>query len=273
MLKKLKKLQGILKKMRSVLVAYSGGADSTFLLKVCCNALKDKCLAVTADSLTYTKEELSFAKNTALAFGVRHYVIKTNEMQNKQFIENSPERCYFCKKELFQRLKKIALKRNLGFVIDASNTDDINDFRPGRLAKIELGVRSPLEEAGINKKEIRILSKKLGLSTWNKPQLACLSSRLPYGVKITAQALRRIEKAEREIRALGFRQVRVRHYDGLCRIEALKNDIPRLLNKRTQIVGKLKKLGYNYVTVDLEGYRPGSMNQIINDEFRSQNVK
>lgn len=260
---KLIKLKQAISRMGSVLVAYSGGTDSTFLLKVCSDILKDKCLAVTADSPAFPKAELLLAKKTAGDLGVRHKVVQSKELGNKKFRENSPKRCYFCKKELFSRLKKIAKLENLRFVIDASNYDDEKDFRPGNQAKKELGVRSPLQEAGLSKKEIRNLSKKLGLRTWNKPSLACLASRIAYGVRITPAILQRIDQAESIIRRLGFLQVRVRHYNGLCRIETEKKDIPRLLNNRAHIVDKLKKLGYNYITVDLEGFRSGSLNEII----------
>jgi len=246
--------------MDSVLLAYSGGSDSTFLLKVAKDTLADKVLAVTANSPTYTQEELRFAKQMAQALGVRHTVIKTHELKNKNFLKNSAQRCYFCKRELFSRLKKIAAGNKIKFVIDASNFSDRKDFRPGKQARLEFRVRSPLEEAGITKEEIRRMSKELGLSTWNKPSLACLASRLPYGTKITQQILKQIDQAENMIRALGIPQVRLRHYDGLARIEVAKADIPRLIKMRSLIVDRLKKLSYNYVTLDLEGYRTGSLN-------------
>jgi len=257
---KFDKLKEILAKMDSVLLAYSGGVDSTFLLKVAKGVLGNKLLAVTADSQTYTKEELVFARSMAKRFKVEHIVIKTNELSNKKFLKNPKNRCYFCKKELFTKLKEIAKKNNIKFVVDATNYSDRGDYRPGRLAKKELGVRSPLDEARISKEDIRKLSKHLKLPTWNKPALACLASRFPYGAEITLRALRRIERAEGFIRSLGISQVRLRHYNGLARIEVLKKEIPTLIKKRSLIVEKLKKLGYNYVTIDLEGYRTGSLN-------------
>lgn len=246
--------------MDSVLIAYSGGVDSTFLLKVAACVLGDKILAVTAVSPTYPPEELIFSKRMAKALGIRHKIIKTYEIKDKRFTSNPINRCYFCKKELFSRFKGIAYKSKLNFVVDASNASDRKDFRPGERAKQEFNIRSPLQEVGLTKLEIRLLSKKLGLTTWDKPSLACLASRVPYGTEISLKLLGRIRRAERFLKQLGFRQVRLRHYNGLCRIEVFKDDIPALINKRNLIVEKLKCLGYNYITVDLEGYRTGNMN-------------
>lgn len=262
-MEKLERLKDILKSMKSVLVAYSGGVDSTLLLKVSYDVLKDRVLAVTADSPTYPKEELIFAKKMAQEMGVRHRIIKTSELKDKNFYSNPVNRCYFCKKELFSKLKALAKRNKLNFVIDASNLSDKRDFRPGNKAKEELGVRSPLQEARFTKEDIRKTSKKLDLDTWDKPSLACLASRIPYGRKIRQQTLKRIERGETYLRNLGFRQVRLRHYNGLCRIEVFKEEIPRLLKRRDLVVENLKKLGYNYVTVDLEGYRTGSLNEVV----------
>jgi pyridinium-3,5-biscarboxylic acid mononucleotide sulfurtransferase len=246
-------------------VAFSGGQDSAFLLKACSLVLsKANILAVTAVSATYPKDELLKAKILAKDIGVKLRVIKTAELDNKKFTANSIQRCYFCKKELFSKLITIARQNKLNFVLDASNISDKLDYRPGNIAKRELKIKSPLLEAGFNKEDIRKLSKALGLSSWNKPSLACLASRIPYGTKITSGLLRRIDQAEAYLIGLGFKQVRLRHYNGLCRIEVEKRYINRLLYNRKAIVDKLKDLGYNYITLDLEGYRTGSLNEVIN---------
>jgi len=254
--------------MVSVLVAYSGGVDSTLLLKVASDVLSNKLLAITAVSPTYPKEELIFSKKIAKQLGVRHKIIKTQELEDKRFISNPVNRCYFCKKELFSKLKEIAKINKLNFVVDASNVSDEKDLRPGSQAKEELNIRSPLQEAGFTKEDIRKLSKRLGLVTWDKPSEACLASRIPYGIKISPQLLVRVNRAEGYLRQLGFKQVRLRHYNGLCRIEVLKEDIPRIMNKRTKIINRLKILGYNYITLDLEGYRSGSMNEVLAKRYK-----
>ena len=262
---KLERLKRIILAYKSTLVAFSGGQDSAFLLKVCTLVLPpDKILAVTAVSATYPKGELAKAKILAKQIGSRLKVIRTSELNNKKFTANPVARCYFCKQELFSKLIVIAKQNKLDFVLEAGSLSDKLDYRPGNIAKRKLKIKSPLIEAGFSKEDIRRLSKKFGLSSWNKPSLACLASRIPYGVKITVGRLKRIDQAEVYLSSLGFRQVRLRHYNGLCRIEVDKSDIRRLLNKREQIVKRLKDLGYNYITVDLEGYRTGSLNEVIN---------
>ena len=262
--KKLLQLKKILAKMDSVLIAYSGGVDSTFLIKVAKDVLDgDKILAVTASSFTYPACEIKEAKTIAKRLRVKHLVIKTDELFNQKFVENSANRCYWCKNDLFSKLIALAKKYKLNYVLDGSNYDDTKDFRPGMKAARELGIRSPLEEIGLGKDEIRCFSKKLGLSTWNKPSLACLASRFPYGMRITKENLFRVDKAETFLRKLGVTQIRVRHHGQIARIEVFKNEISGLLKEETmdKIVTKFKELGYTYVTVDLEGYRTGSMNE------------
>ena len=256
--KKLHQLKKTLTKMESVLVAYSGGVDSTFLLKVAKEVLGDRVVAVTARSLTYPDYEIEDARRMAKGLNVKHMIIQTDELANTKFVNNSQDRCYWCKKELFWKLTELAKEYKLNYILDGSNYDDQKDFRPGMKATDEFGVRSPLKETGFTKEEIRSFSKRLGLSTWNKPSLACLASRFPYGMKITQDNLVKIDKAESFLRRLGLTQVRVRHHNDVARIEVLKEQLPKLLKKeiREKIISKFKELGYAYVTVDLEGYEP-----------------
>jgi len=265
--KKLANLKKILFRMKSVLVAFSGGVDSTFLLKVACEVLKDKVVAVTANSETYPISELEEAKKRAQEFGVKHIIIHTEELSQEEFVNNTPRRCYFCKKELFSKLKEIAKEKSLNCVVDASNYDDIADFRPGREAAKELGIRSPLEEANLTKEDIRSLSHRMKLPTWNKPSLACLASRIPYQTRISKEKLKRIAEGEKFLRELGMRQVRLRDHGDIARIEIAKEEMSPFLkeNLLKQITDRLKELGYTYVTLDLEGYRTGSMNETLKD--------
>lgn len=263
---KIMRLWQILRDMKRVLVAYSGGVDSTFLLKVAVDALgTQNVLAVTAKSPTYQALELKDAVKNAKKIGTRHIIIDTNEIENLNFSSNPADRCYYCKDELFSELKRMAKKECINFVVDGSNRDDTLDYRPGAKAKTKHNVRSPLKEAGFGKEDIRRFSKRLGLETWDKPAMACLASRFPYGEKIEQKKLKRVEKAEDFLQELGFRQVRVRCHDNIARIEVSVKDI-KLLNKgalRGKIVQKLKVLGFLYITLDLEGYRTGSLNEVL----------
>jgi uncharacterized protein len=265
---KYKNLKDLLAKMKRVLVAFSGGVDSTFLLKVAQDVLGNDVLAVIASSATYPETEQQQAKQLAEEMNAEHRIIHTKELDDPNFRDNPPERCYFCKKELFSRLKDIAAEENIPHVLDGSNAEDTFDFRPGSKAARELDVRSPLLEVGLGKDEIRMLSKKLGLPTWNKPAMACLSSRFPYFTTIENESLRQIDQAEEYLRSKGFSQVRVRHHGQVARIEIDPGDFPLIMDEgtREEIVGNLKKIGYPYVTLDLAGYRTGSMNEPILDK-------
>jgi uncharacterized protein len=258
-------LKKIIAQASSATVAFSGGVDSTFLLKVCVDLLKDRALAVTARSDTFPVRELEEAQDLAKQFGVKHIIIDSEELEVPGFSDNPPNRCFLCKTELFSKLKKIASQHDIPWVFDGSNADDQNDFRPGRDAAHKLGIRSPLEEAGLKKDEIRALSKMLNLLTWDKPSFACLSSRFPYHTKITRPALRQVESAENYLWELGMRVFRVRHHDTMARIELGEKEMRLFWESglRDQVVQHLKSLGYKYVTLDLEGYRTGSMNETL----------
>lgn len=260
---KYRNLKDMLQDTGGVLVAYSGGADSTLLLKVAMEALGDRALAVTASSETYPSEEVKEAVCLANQMGARLRSIHTDEIESEQFSSNPPERCFYCKQELFGKLVAIAREEGLPVVADGSNVDDTGDYRPGMRAASELGIRSPLREAGFTKAEVRELSRELGLPTWDKPSFACLASRFPYGTQITRERLGQVGAAEQALRQMGFRQVRVRHHGDTARIEVGIEDLARLVEPETRerIVAELLGLGYLYVTLDLEGYRTGSMNK------------
>ena len=262
---KFNKLKDIIRDTDSLLIAYSGGVDSTFLLKAAADILRDKVVAVTATSPTYTDIEDEAAKETAKKLGVRHLLISSNELEIDGFASNPTNRCYFCKKELFDKLKTKAEELGLNYVADGSNYDDIKDYRPGRDAAKELGIRSPLVEAGLTKAEIRSLARRLNLPNWDKPSFACLSSRFPYGTEITIPRLRQIENCENILREKGFRQFRVRYHNEIARIEVGEDEIQGFFEKDTRdyIAERFKENGFTYITVDIQGYRTGSMNQLL----------
>ena len=246
----------------SVIVAYSGGVDSAYLAYIASRTLGDRAVAVTADSPSYPERHRALAIRIAKDFGLRHEIIKTAELDNPEYRANPSNRCYFCKQELYTHLSRIAAARH-AIVVDGNNADDRGDYRPGRQAAREFGVRSPLDEVNLTKEEIRALSHRAGLPTWDEPASACLSSRIPYHTEVTDEKLRTIERAEQAVRALGFRVFRVRHHDQLARVEIARDEMPRALEPATAaaIVRELKAAGYRYVTLDLQGYRMGSLNE------------
>lgn len=262
---KMDRLREIIRGLESVCIAFSGGVDSTFLTKISKDLLGENVLAVTATSPAYPEREVLEAIELAKELGVRHLLIESGEMEIPAFSDNRPDRCYHCKTDLFRRLKELANEYGLKHVIDGSNYDDSVDYRPGRKAALERGVKSPLYEAGLTKKEIRLLSKKMGLRTWNKPSFACLSSRIPYNERITIEKLRQIEEAEDLLRGLGLSQFRVRHHNEIARIEVMPEEFLQILDNRAVIIERLKALGFLYITLDLTGYRTGSMNEVFSN--------
>ena len=262
---KLTILQNILKELGNVAVAFSGGVDSTFLLKVAHQMLADRTLAITAVSVLYPARETAEARKFAIVNDIRHIEYEVDELATTGFSENPVNRCYLCKKNLFSHFKKIIEEQKIPHLIEGSNIDDDGDYRPGMQATRELGVFSPLREAGFTKTEIRQLSHEMGLPTYDKPSFACLASRFPYGETITHEKLKAIETSEQMLLDMGFKQVRVRHHGNLARIEINSDEIEKLLQpaiRETIYIG-LKKAGFYYVSVDLQGYRTGSMNETL----------
>lgn len=261
--KKYENLKNYLQELGSVAVAFSSGVDSTFLVKAAHEILGDRCIAITVKSHAFPKREFEEANEFCRAEGIRHYIVEVDEMQIEGFQENPKNRCYLCKKEIFSNIQRLAAEHGIQNVVEGSNMDDNGDYRPGMIAIAELGILSPLRKAELYKAEIRGLSKELNLPTWKKPSYACLASRFAYGERITREKLDMVDQGEQLLLDLGFEQFRVRIHGNMARIEVLPNDFGKLLEHREQIVSALKSYGFTYVSMDLQGYRTGSMNETL----------
>ena len=260
---KLDKLKNQLIKMERVIIAFSGGIDSTLLLKVAHETLGDDAIGLTLISKSIPTAEIEAAKQITKQIGVHHVLLHSNETEDPDYKKNTPNRCYFCRRLTYQKIFSYAQTHEFNFVLDGANVDDSGDHRPGRRAAYELGVRSPLQEVGLTKSEIRKLSLQYNLPNWDKPSAACLSSRIPYGIPISSEILSQIEQAENKLIQLGFKQCRVRHHNQIARIEVPSEQFPKMMLHRKEITKTFKDIGYKYITLDLEGFRSGSLNEVL----------
>jgi uncharacterized protein len=267
------RLAALLTDMESVLVSFSGGVDSSYLLKIAVDALGARAVAATGLSQTYAAEEMEEARIIATEIGAEHVLVDTAELTDPRYADNTHQRCFFCKTELYSRLSEVAATRGLNVIVDGSNADDLDDFRPGMRAARDLGVRSPLQDVQLGKAEIRALSERHGLRTWDKPAVACLSSRFAYGDPITVEKLKLVAAAESALRSLGFRGFRVRHHDGIARLEIPRDQFALALERADALVEAVQRAGYQHVVLDLAGYRSGSMNEVLHARVKSLGLR
>jgi pyridinium-3,5-biscarboxylic acid mononucleotide sulfurtransferase len=271
--RKVADLHRLLDDLGSVIVAFSGGVDSTYLLQVAHDRLGERAVAATGLSATYAPEEMTEAETLAQRIGARHVMVSTMELTDPRYADNTHQRCFFCKTELYGKMQAKAAELGFDAIIDGTNADDLGDFRPGLRAANQLGVISPLAEAGMTKSEIRAAAKAWGVPIWNKPAAACLSSRFQYGDPITVEKLRQVATAESGLRALGLKGFRVRHHDETARLEIPPDQFPQVVELRSEIVEAVRRAGYRYVTLDLEGFRSGSMNEVLNARVKSAGLR